>query len=551
MAAIVKKAGTNPERKINMYASGKEAFLKIDEDLWLGAEPDTPSHFARELKADIIVAGGGLAGVAAVRTAIEAGACVVMFEKSGNLGGRSGDFSAFGSKQWAKHFPSCDKYNVSKWDIVKGVSKGCLSRIKEDILSRWADLNGEALDWFIDAVPEDMLFYASEDNNVKPSEYKYGVVARNFPYPKHFHPAQEYSPCYPGTAMLLPGGLSFIKANLEKAIDAGGNRLSCFFGTPAIKLLTEAGRVVGLIAKDSDGNYYKATADKGVILATGDFLSDDAMVKRFIPKVYLNGFRADGSGKGRNLYAPRDKNGVPCNTGDGHKMGMRIGAMMQQDGCAMSHHMGGVVGTCPFLLLDSGGNRFMNEDIQGGPLGQRVGETKGTKAFQFFDSNVLEQLPYMPYGHGKITNVTSEALEASVESGKAIMGGTLDELMDKLDIDKTGALASINRYNKLCKKGSDDDFGKTARRMFPIENPPYYCVPWGKDDSLVTVSGLESDKDCRVYDSNFNIIPGLYVAGNTQGNRFALDYPETTLGLSHSLALVYGRVAAQNAIAGI
>ncbi|MGI5936321.1 MAG: hypothetical protein ACOX7I_05940 [Oscillospiraceae bacterium] len=44
-----------------------------------------------------------------------------------------------------------------------------------------------------------------------------------------------------------------------------------------------------------------------------------------------------------------------------------------------------------------------------------------------------------------------------------------------------------------------------------------------------------------------NQIKGLYVAGNVQGNRFAVDYPTLLPGISHSIALVFGRAAGFNA----
>lgn len=84
-------------------------------------------------------------------------------------------------------------------------------------------------------------------------------------------------------------------------------------------------------------------------------------------------------------------------------------------------------------------------------------------------------------------------------------------------------------------------------RLFPVDTPPFYCVPWGGNVSLVTLTGLESDEECRVYDADFNVIPGLYVAGNTQGNRWTLEYAETALGMTHAMAVAYGRVAGVNA----
>lgn len=68
---------------------------------------------------------------------------------------------------------------------------------------------------------------------------------------------------------------------------------------------------------------------------------------------------------------------------------------------------------------------------------------------------------------------------------------------------------------------------------------------------LVCVGGLESDEECRVYDDDRNVIPGLYVAGNMQGCRFAVEYPTTVPGISHSMALTYGKIAGENVVKGI
>ena len=53
--------------------------------------------------------------------------------------------------------------------------------------------------------------------------------------------------------------------------------------------------------------------------------------------------------------------------------------------------------------------------------------------------------------------------------------------------------------------------------------------------------GLDSDENGRCLDENGVVIPGLYAAGNVQGGRFAIDYPTVLPGLSHSMALSYGR----------
>lgn len=71
---------------------------------WLGLPPViTEKEITRTLEADIVVVGGGLAGVAAVRQAAELGASVILLEKCATIQARSGDFAVMDSRvadQW-------------------------------------------------------------------------------------------------------------------------------------------------------------------------------------------------------------------------------------------------------------------------------------------------------------------------------------------------------------------------------------------------------------------------------------------------------------------
>ena len=118
-------------------------------------------------------------------------------------------------------------------------------------------------------------------------------------------------------------------------------------------------------------------------------------------------------------------------------------------------------------------------------------------------------------------------------------------------MNKEAALAFIERYNELAHNGDDEDFNKANWRLFPVENGPFYAAKFGKARMLVCVGGLESDENCHVFDENRNVIPGLYVAGNMQGNRFAVEYPTTVPGISHYMALTYGKIAGENVVNGI
>ena len=84
--------------------------------------------------------------------------------------------------------------------------------------------------------------------------------------------------------------------------------------------------------------------------------------------------------------------------------------------------------------------------------------------------------------------------------------------------------------------------------MGVLDNGPFYADKFTTALLLVCIGGLESDENCHTFDADRNVIPGLYVAGNVQGNRFATEYPIGLKGVSHSMAMYYGYVAGKNAM---
>ena len=126
-----------------------------------------------------------------------------------------------------------------------------------------------------------------------------------------------------------------------------------------------------------------------------------------------------------------------------------------------------------------------------------------------------------------------------------------DELLAKIDgMNAQVAKESIERYNQLAKAGSDEDFGKSSQRMFALENGPFYAAECGVALTLANLGGLESDSDCHVYNTEREVISGLYVAGAPQGGRFNVQYPISLKGLSAGMCMVFGKIAGENAAAG-
>ena len=568
--AVKKAAASCIEQAMGVHTAGGDTAASSSDEDWLGTEPEIDeSKVAKTVDVDVAVVGCGIAGVAACRSVAEDGGLVAAFEKADGPQCRSGEYAVINGKVQAK-------WGRDTWtreqidDIIDSHMVESTYRCKRSIMSKWAHNIGETFDWWVEANPD--LYYAETTRSAIPDESADNFIIPIFyPLPEHYDWKQERFPCYPTSVEFKPDQHVTVEANMQKAIDTGN--VQTFYGCFVEKLIMENGRCVGLYARDAaTGEYIKCNASKGVILSTGDYSQNTRMLKHFCPEVIENNIQC--------LFTNVDVEGNFTNQGDGIQLGMWAGAQVQQSHAPMIHHMGGgadlagvgVMGNAGFLNLDLNGKRFMNEDLPGQQLENQIELQKNRESWQIFDSNWPEQLPYMPAAHGGACYYEDYAsedegpknnttyrnykspyqLEAAVADGRAVKADTLEELVAKIYPDDTAAqqtaLDSIQRYNELAKAGYDEDFHKPASRMWAVENGPFYADKFTTALLLVCIGGLESDEDCHTFDADRNVIPGLYVAGNIQGNRFATEYPIGLKGVSHSMAMYYGYVAGKNAM---
>ena len=568
--AVKKAAASCIEQAMGVKADGADSSAAASENDWLGTEPEIDeSKVTKTVDVDVAVVGCGVAGVAAVRSIAEDGGKVAAFEKADGPQCRSGEYAVINGNvqaKWGRNTWTREQID----EIVDSHMVESTYRCKRSIMSKWAHNIGDAFDWWVEANPD--LYYAETTRSAIPDENANNFLIPIFyPLPENYDWKQERFPCYPTSVEFLPNQSVTVNANMQKAVDTGN--VETFYGCFVEKLIMEDGRCVGLYARDAaTGEYIKCNAAKGVILSTGDYSQNTKMLQHFCPEVIENNIQC--------LFTNVDVEGSFTNQGDGIQLGMWAGAQVQQSHAPMIHHMGGgadlsgvgVMGNAGFLNLDLNGKRFMNEDLPGQQLENQIELQKNRESWQIFDSNWPQQLPYMPAAHGGACyyeDYASEAegpknnttyrnykspyqLEAAVADGRAVKADTLEELVAKIYPDDTAAqqtaLESIQRYNQLAKDGYDEDFHKPASRMWALENGPFYADKFTTALLLVCIGGLESDENCHTFDADRNVIPGLYVAGNVQGNRFATEYPIGLKGVSHSMAMYYGYVAGKNAM---
>ena len=562
---------------------------------WLGKEPEiSDSDIYAEDSADVVVVGLGLAGVSAARAAAELGASVIGIDGSSAPNCRSGEYAVINSPTLNARWPERALTREEVAEIVDSHVNESGYRVKRPITAKWAANIGEAFDWFMEA--DEHLFIA--DTTRQPIEDENAddfLVPIYRPLPSYkdkdgkehvYNWKEERFPCFPTSVEFLPSQQKTFIANWQKALDTG--KVKGCFGHFGRKLIMKDGRCVGVYALDDNpgsatrGKYLKINAIKGVILSTGDFGSNDAAMYHFAPDIMK-------SHKNNRLFTSVDVNGKRTNQGDGLRMGAWAGAKVAGFAAPMIHHMGGgadlsgvgVMGNAGFLNLDMDGKRFMNEDLPGQQLENQIESIRLMQSWQIFDSNWPEQVTHMPAAHGGACYFEDYAsideapknnktyrnwkspyqLEAAVADGRCIKADTLEELVSRMYPDdpkaQKTALASIKRYNELAAAGYDEDFNKVPSRLMPVDKAPFYADMFSTALMLTCIGGLESDEECHTFTEITDelgrqvcgeVIKGLYVAGNMQGGRFGLQYPIGLKGVSHAMAMYYGKVAGENAV---
>ena len=318
----------------------------------------------------------------------------------------------------------------------------------------------------------------------------------------------------------------------QKAADGGA---TFYYETPCVQLVQEEdGTITGAIGKQKDGTYVKLTATKGVVLAAGDYMNNESMVDR-------------------NM---RDASMFPLclvnHTGDGHILGILAGGRMAPLGHARQIHTNyiGPFMFYPFLALDVNGKRFCNETVPMSSLNISMSATYKPEDrgihYRIFDSKTegaVEGIPGVPpvalVGEGS----------AWMDPETVVSGNTLEELCEVAGIPVQEGVASIERYNELCAKGTDDDFGVAGSDMAAIDTPPFFCIKGDVGISGIN-AGIMVDNRYRVTDGEGNPIPGLYAAGIQAGNPCGGINWNMPGGFSNAHIFTAGRYTVIHALTG-
>ena len=474
-------------------------------------------------EADIVVIGGGGAGLPAALTALEQGAGkVVILEKRSVAGG---------SANLAMGLFACES------DLQK---KANLGMSKDDLFKK-------TMDWhhFDKIDPKILRAYINKSADTIRWLEKQGLEFEVFPLMYGWHLVKGQ--------LRLGGFKHAMKVLAERCKDRGGE---VFLNTGARKVLRRpGGGVTGVLAAAVDEEI--EIKCKSVIIATGGFVGNRELLKKYFP-YYDDSFSTD----------------AVLHTGDGIRLAADAGAAMEnyttliRESCysfKTKQDAPNRVSWEPYSVwVNKKGERFLDEAggmLHNATYTNALIRQPGKVGYALFDEKMVKGIEE----NGFMCSVAAEfAAKPQLvfrkklldEAAKKIwvkISDTWDGIADWIGAKPEVLRASIDEYNSFCDRGYDETCVKDPNFLRPLRNPPYYAIRY-RLLMIDTVGPVRVNHHMEVLDAQDNCpIPGLYGAGVIASGWVSNDgleegYFPAFMGAPLGFAVNSGRIAGESAV---
>lgn len=547
----VASSGSSEYLTAESYANTKWKFEVMPEEY-----PIDESKISKTITHDIIVVGSGMSGLCTAVAAQEDGADVRIISAGARAISRGGSNHAIGTKKQKElginYTPDTEEgRHAAK---VEKHSASCY--IDERKWSTWINNSGEAMDWMIDKMASKGLKVCLEPGYKDPD----GILT--VPAGSHSFYTDE-----------MPFGMLFgapmcAQAYADIFTENGG---SIDFKTRGLYLIRDdnnTGRVSAIVAQNLDtGEYIKYCANKAIVLATGDFSKDPDMMAKYSPwawKLYKNALDTTKV----NYDVELAYNGLYA--GDGHKMGLWVGAGWQKTypnapmiNCGAQGPTVNSIDNFWGINLTSDGKRYHNEVTNFSYGAISLLQLPDHIAFSVWDTDYAYiQDKWETFGcsindENGITGSTPEQMiaswDANAEAGTYWKADTIEELVDMMGFTgqaRENAIESINNYTKYAEQGRDEEFHVAPSALHPIKTAPFYGARTFFGTNAMTflcvTGGLRTNEYMQVCQDDDQPIDGLFNTGIMTGDYYAGTYnfvmPGQNLGgVCNCLSYVLGK----------
>jgi len=473
----------------------------------------------KNLEADIVVVGGGGAGMPAATIASEAGVKnIIILETRPALGGNAmmagGMFAVETPPQkragvdYSRDQAFKDKMDYSNWTVDPRVVRAHIN------------VTAEVIQWL-------------ENKGVQ-------FQLRGTEIPGGFYPKVNHSPI-PEKGERKGLGRTMVEICTKDCQKLG---VKILMETTGKKLITDKkGKVTGIVAtKDGKDINIKA---KAVIIAAGGFSGNKKMMDKYLP---TKGFRL-------SLSLPHK--------GEGILMAEEVGAII--DDCATTffigphhypytHSLTQLLRRPEIVWVNKRGERFCDESPflgrqhqTGHPLVRQPGEI----CYGLIDTNKLADMiakkdPSGGMGGAEWFDKVYDDFKIDIKKGVAKISDSWDDIAQFIGAKPEVLKATVEQYNTYCDNGYDYDMLKDKKFLFPLRTPPFYVI-LGRNGFDATFGGIKINERMEVINTQYDPIPGLYAAGNNAGSAINVNYHPKHVGTSLSFAICSGYLAGKSA----
>lgn len=434
--------------------------------------PEKPVAFLEPIATDLVIVGGGPAGLAAAISAKEAGLNnIVLIEKLDILSGNG-------------------KYDMNFYDLINSEAEK-----KAGVEDSVEKLIADNTNWM--DTPERTRAQAEGASKLDVWLRSMGIKLEHY-YGKRGHMAK--SDAYAGEE---------VQDGMEAKAKSLG--IDIRTGTKGTDLIIENGIVKG-IKVQNENNFYDINA-KAVVIATGGFSANKELLAKYSPGTEKlqtsNQLGATG-----DFIPVFEENGIAlANLEELNLFPFIVRTTRDLTG-----------GGDGFMLVNSNGERFMNENISKDErfkAAQTILAQPAGKAFYIYDEALY---------------ASSYRLQKHTAKGYHVKADTLEELAKKLGIPAEKLVETRDSFNKAIRGEAEDQFrAKPFKREFRTEGP-FYGV---QVESAVhmTRGGVVANEETEVLNTNGEVVSGLFAAGEV-----------TNSSAAYSAAVIFGRIAGENAV---
>ncbi|WP_333890507.1 FAD-dependent oxidoreductase [Mycolicibacterium gadium] len=471
-----------------------------------------------DYEADVVIAGYGIAGVAAAVEAASAGADVLVVERTGGWGGAAamaGGFIYLGGGTGLQKACGFDD-SVDNMAAFLNVAMGPGADAKR--VGDYCTGSVEHFDWLVRCgVPfkpefwgepgweppgdEGLMFTGGEN------AYPFNTIAK--PAPRGHIPQMANKKAGEASA-----GYMLMKPLVDTATSLG---VRAVYDVHASSLAVQSdGRVAGLIARQY-GNPVAIRARRGVVLAAGSFAYNDAMMAQYAPRLL-----------GRPGAA------IEQHDGQAIRMAQALGADLAHMDAAEVAFLVDPQQTVRGILVNGRGQRYVPEDMYSGRIGQLTLYHQDDTAYLIIDGDAQEEA------------MAATSPTPFLKRPATWVCDSVAELEGEIGLPPGSLQATVTAYNEAATRGEDPLLHKKPEWLKPI-GTPVGAIDLRASCAGFTLGGLLTTLESEVLHVSGEPIPGLYAAGRCTAGVAAWGYAS---GISLGDGSFYGRRAGRSAANG-